>query len=1126
MDKTITLEDIVRLHEALNDNRVILSDNCGELVAGKNGLTIASSILIGAVTGGVGGGIILGGLAIANAAMTRNVNDDPTINDLTTSQSNSYRSRLGFGSVGQQLVEPLQVLPVVHGNRNINPNGGDRVGGYVVNNQITTECGAQIKRTIYVLSVGEIGNISIKDTLLGEQPKEIYFEDEVSIEYRTGTPNQTVLRGFPFYSQAIEPRGFNSLQLNKVGVVDQVEVVNSDPLSDNVEVLGGVVTPLIEGYGNSGYFGSTPVNPAFGGRATFSVDGASESGVGLSAVDGDLTQQTIEFGFEFFGGTFAVIESSTLQTTPAPYNQSDQFEVVVEPGGAVKYFKNNILIFTSASQASAPLFLDIGFNNLGAVTASVNGIGAESTPTQIYSIKLEENIDGEGDAEKNQDFYGIEPQIYMAVCKDGGEPQGTPTNPADPIVNNGFGFMRVQTKDFDNKTLIVKEVPDLHGLTLNLESGDELFEWNYIRYETTKRVDTLYLNFIWDLSASKVEDSSPYPHGIVYDIFIRRTDETDLNRLGRFFTQGIIKRQIFTMLKIENLALGRYYLEIRPVFCEVLDSEIPVIEMNSSCINRQFTSSFDSGNGIVTLTTESSEEIELDDDVGFNNTIGFDREKKNNISSENGSVGVLKFVDEIVKPESLGKDFASVNYPNLALAAITYRVDTQSNTVSFLVNEGVKIPNYTNWGTASPASDQFNLVDVNNQWGFDDETSKIGWTIQNVRNQQTASITGFTQFGISHDEPIDWRECDEYVVYFINSSPYFPDVFAWFLTNQLWGVGRYYGEYANRFVDWESIVTTRRFCKSRGYFYDRAIENDINIDDWSEKEANNSYLYPCIFGARRGLKIHEFSDIKMVFTAANINNYQVESPNLADFKFNRLVVVYRDGRDSFDHDGRGRSRPEVIIIETPDVFAGNSKIIEQRISLTSVTNQYQAVDIGKLYFKLNSQQQTLISFETSYLGLDLRAGDIIAVKYKVLERKEDFSGFITSITELDDKTCIELDNCEIGNNFNNIDNFSSSFYLYNREFDAPKTLDNVSIAPISVDGVTKWLVDVPFGTLKVHDVAIIGVSSDSDRYFRCISCTPKIDSNVTIRAINVSKEFFSGEDLVVRVDDSDIPLNQ
>jgi hypothetical protein len=100
---------------------------------------------------------------------------------------------------------------------------------------------------------------------------------------------------------------------------------------------------------------------------------------GLSNGDSGTGYDDIDFAINLTsyavnGGFVANIHENGVYKGDMVYNSGDVFRVAVE-GGAVKYYKNGSLIYTSARTPSYPLIVDTSFGEAGATITNANIYG-------------------------------------------------------------------------------------------------------------------------------------------------------------------------------------------------------------------------------------------------------------------------------------------------------------------------------------------------------------------------------------------------------------------------------------------------------------------------------------------------------------------------------------------------------------------------------------------------------------------------------------------------------------------------------------------------------------------------------------------------------------------------------
>ena len=144
---------------------------------------------------------------------------------------------IAFGFDSAPTVLPLGgVIPMIFCNRSINPNGGLRASGAVVYSRVDTLGGVQRLITLYVLGLGEIGEINEPGLILANQPRTNFFSDEVSTFVKKGALDQTWNDvDYPSYCQTQSASSNNQIGIdnrgkpkNSVSNVNYIDIKDDD----------------------------------------------------------------------------------------------------------------------------------------------------------------------------------------------------------------------------------------------------------------------------------------------------------------------------------------------------------------------------------------------------------------------------------------------------------------------------------------------------------------------------------------------------------------------------------------------------------------------------------------------------------------------------------------------------------------------------------------------------------------------------------------------------------------------------------------------------------------------------------------------------------------------------------
>ena len=121
--------------------------------------------------------------------------------------------------------------------------------------------------------------------------------------------------------------------------------------------------------------------------------------VGLGVGDSNQSYTDIEFGIFLTPSGFLVFEGGSAKTGSAAYSPGDKFSVGVE-AGVVKYRRNGVLFYTSATAPTYPLVVDTSLYTIGSTVTDARILGfVEPPPTlTINDVSVTEGNAGTVDA--------------------------------------------------------------------------------------------------------------------------------------------------------------------------------------------------------------------------------------------------------------------------------------------------------------------------------------------------------------------------------------------------------------------------------------------------------------------------------------------------------------------------------------------------------------------------------------------------------------------------------------------------------------------------------------------------------------------------------------------------------
>lgn len=453
-----------------------------------------SGALLGGALGGVAPGIFGAGSWIVGALlgaslgyrmglMLQRGKSDPK-------KDEQFAKSFTITGGNQALVSKGQPLPLVYGNRLLNPSGGCRWGGYLIGSLVQTVKGQQTLNQVYALGLGELGSLSETDTLIDGQERALFSEAEITLYFRPGTPNQTPLPILPGYCQTLNPNTNAFLGCDKrASSKSDLTVIQSPTVTwqalTNCFLNGSTVT---KNAGASAWDATGQTNVTlseYGGYISWKVPTASHLGmVGLSA---GAISQSMSFGIRFGADSqFQVWESGTMRynsESEAPgartYAPNDSWRVEVATGGNVTYKRNGVAFYTSTvTNPPLPLRGALTLYSPGAsiyeatfsgtVTLQSGNLSSSGTGT-IQIDEGEEWTKGDYDRFTLSEEYAI-------------------------VTDSEVKPFRLVAKNDQTKTLTLSP-------SLSVESGDSIWAIYTAKWATTKPVTRIDFNLEANLFA-------------------------------------------------------------------------------------------------------------------------------------------------------------------------------------------------------------------------------------------------------------------------------------------------------------------------------------------------------------------------------------------------------------------------------------------------------------------------------------------------------------------------------------------------------------------------------------------------------------------------------------------------
>jgi len=110
---------------------------------------------------------------------------------------------------------------------------------------------------------------------------------------------------------------------------------------------------------------------ATSGSMTFTVNTGTSLVVGLGNDTTSNTSYAIDYAFSFNGSATFEIREKGVYKSEGKFSATDVFRISVA-AGVVKYYRNDVLVYTSKTAATSPLVGDSSLQTVGAVVTVVS----------------------------------------------------------------------------------------------------------------------------------------------------------------------------------------------------------------------------------------------------------------------------------------------------------------------------------------------------------------------------------------------------------------------------------------------------------------------------------------------------------------------------------------------------------------------------------------------------------------------------------------------------------------------------------------------------------------------------------------------------------------------------------
>lgn len=634
---------------------------------------------------------------------------------------------------------------------------------------------------------------------------------------------------------------------------------------------------------------------------------------------------------------------------------------------------------------------------------------------------------------------------------------------------------------------------------INVSKNSPVWVTSYPKIQTSKRCTEVHLNIVGQLWARNKEGELKY-HGCAFSLFV------DGQFVRRFYVQGRSENNFRYTIQIQGLKLSRHRIEI--INEEFIDSPFTVVGENGKFIHT-LTGVYLEGREIIIKTEQAS--------YG-NPSVDFARKKispddKSNICTDRGFPLKIVSINELVYPGDIGHT-QFYNYDRMALSSIAVQArDGISGDVdgSFFINEGRIIRNHIKAGTCDQPHPNNDILTDNDAY-FPNWGVGVGMILRNLDKQIESSITFRDNFTVVTIDKLWWETGDRYLVYYMDASPYLPDIAIDTLINQYGGMGGTLDNdlIADFFIDYESFCTSRAFCKNNAYFWDWYIDKQQSWKQWIFEQSISCLCYPTEVGNRFGMLPEDPAQSPVaLFNASNIleGSYTEEYPQKNNTNFLNVNYRYDDG----DGDFIKRS----VSIITSYAYNNLETVYPDSLDFDCITNEYQAIKVGKIYLNSRRYQTLVCTFSTFLQGYVLREGNLIIVQHIVTEQSKEMSGFVLQAGTFSSGTQLVKLSVPLQTGLDN--RYSASIYRLRNatvQRNLPVTVvESGGSNWLQIQGLNDYL-SAPTDDYN-GDYVIVGIDTTNRRTFRVSRVEPSEDGSVKVTGVLWTPKIHDDSDLIV-----------
>jgi hypothetical protein len=523
-------------------------------------------------------------------------------------------------------------------------------------------------------------------------------------------------------------------------------------------------------------------------------------------------------------------------------------------------------------------------------------------------------------------------------------------------------------------------------------SNNKVFKIQSALYRSTKRVTELHLNFNCNIYGRN-DKSELIDFAQLYKIEIKQYSSTNWAELGFIYIYSKNPTRILRSLIIKGLTLNVYDIKISPMPYATTNADTWEIwdAGNKNTYSRSLSNGISCQVQMQGYQTPNSVSI-------LNGNIDQSKGRVPDNGSQHGWSLNLRSVNELEPSINANQ----VNLPGICTCEAIIRLNEVINgqiNLTFFVKEGIMIPKpiYTGDAESGSSSSQLKFTP-----GVDPSITASILRVRNLdkRLDSTVSSISANRQLINTTTPIDLEFGDRWLIYYVDSSCWWPEIYASFMYFDYFGIAKQViGDY---YLDWESIITSRFWCEQNEHGVKFAWHGILSQQqDLSTVNAENSrkvMLQPWRGNGQTGFYPQMTPPTSALYNSANSANLRLEYTTNDRNPINTLTVVYLKQEHEFNQGGV-KFQPQSITAQTHQARLGIAPEVSQSVELRNCTSETQAIKSAQILLNIaRYSARVLANFEAKTIeSLSLKLGNNFRLQTSSTIYNREQSGVIVEM---------------------------------------------------------------------------------------------------------------------------------